>query len=143
MNSTGLTSLNTYGAVLSFAIELEGALQRFYESAAPVAGDHEEQFEDYARTSAKRKQRLIGIRQDNVTEIVLEPITGLNGANYSVASAPPTSAAEALTAARRIEARAQQFYLDSGPKLNVTEPRRAFQKLAQENAERLNDLGEQ
>ncbi len=133
-------SLNTFGAIVTFAIDLEGAMQRFYEEASAVGGDAAETFENYAKKSAKRRQRLIAVRQDNVTEMVLEPISGLNQIDYEPNAATPTDRARALGGAIRLEERAERFYTNAGPKLNVTEPRRAFQKLAQENTERLVEL---
>jgi rubrerythrin len=135
-------SLNTFGAILTFAIDLEGAMEKFYEGAVVVAGntDTTELFENYARKSGKRKQRLTAVRQDNVTEMVLEPISGLNQADYEPVVNATTDRASALAEAIRLEERAERFYQDAGPKLNVTEPRRAFQKLAQENTERLSEL---
>ncbi len=133
-------SLNTFGAIVTFAIDLEGAMQRFYEEASAVGGDAAETFENYAKKSAKRRQRLIAVRQDNVTEMVLEPISGLNQIDYEPNAATPTDRASALAEAIRLEERAERFYTNAGPKLNVTEPRRAFQKLAQENTERLVEL---
>ena len=134
------TGLTTFSAVLTFAIDLEGRAARYYESAAKVGGDLTETFENYANRSAKRKQRLTAIRQDNITEIVLEPISGLNVADYELADTQPTDRQEALTQSLALESRLKQFYLDAEPKLNVTEPRRAFQKMAQENDERLTEL---
>lgn len=136
-------SLNTFGAILTFAIELEGKMQAFYQQAVGVGGssaDVVELFENYANKSGKRKQRLVAIRQDNVTEMVLEPISGLNQPDYEVSVTTPTDAASALKLAAGLETRAEKFYTEAGPKLNVTEPRRAFAKLAQENAERLGEL---
>jgi rubrerythrin len=134
-------SLNTFGAVVTFAIDLEGAMQRFYEEAARVSeGDAAELFENYAKKSGKRQQRLIAVRQDNVTEMVLEPISGLNQADYEPAFTAPADSAAALKEATRLEECAERFYRDAGPKLNVTEPRRAFQKLGQENTERLTEI---
>ena len=134
-------SLNTFGAVVTFAIDLEGAMQRFYEAAVRVSqGDAAELFENYAKKSGKRQQRLIAVRQDNVTEMVLEPISGLNQVDYEPAFTAPADSAAALAEAIRLEARAERFYRDAGPKLNVTEPRRAFQKLGQENTERLTEI---
>ena len=133
-------SLNTFGAIVTFAIDLEGAMQRFYEEASAIGGDVAETFENYAKKSGKRKQRLLAVRQDNVTEMVLEPISGLNQGDYAPNAATPTDLVNAVKEAIRLEQRAERFYTDAGPKLNVTEPRRAFQKLAQENAERLAEL---
>jgi hypothetical protein len=138
------TELTTFSAILTFAAELEGTLAAFYESAAQVSGDLAEAFENNGRKAAKRRQRLIAIRQDNITEMVLEPITGLNAEDYTVtditAPGTPTDRAEALAQAITIEGRAEKFYLETGPKLNVTEPRRAFQKMAQEAGDRLAEL---
>jgi rubrerythrin len=135
-------SLNTFGAILTFAIDLEGAMEKFYEGAGVVAGDADttELFENYAKKSSKRKQRLTAVRQDNVTEMVLEPISGLNQADYEPVVTAPSDRPGALAEAIRLEERAERFYQHAGPKLNVTEPRRAFQKLAQENTERLFEL---
>ncbi len=133
-------SLNTFGAVVTFAIDLEGAMQRFYEEASAIGGDTLELFEQYAKKSAKRRQRLVSVRQDNVTEMVLEPIHGLNQIDYDPAFTSPKDREQALAEAVRLEERAERFYRDAGPKLNVTEPRRAFQKLAQENTERAAEL---
>lgn len=130
-------SLNTFSAIMTFAIDLEDALGRFYASAAPLAGAHAEHFQTYAAKSIKRKQRLTAIRQDNVTEMVLEPISGLDVDNYKITASTPADAAEALSTARTLEQRASRFYTDAEAKLNVTEPRRAFQKMAQENEDRL------
>jgi hypothetical protein len=133
-------SLNTFGAVVTFAIDLEGAMQRFYEDASAIGGDTAELFAQYARKSAKRRQRMVAVRQDNVTEMILEPIHGLNQVDYDPAFTAPKDRDQALAEAIRLEGRAERFYRDAGPKLNVTEPRRAFQKLAQENVERLAEL---
>ncbi|MCC7451194.1 MAG: hypothetical protein IT324_27535 [Anaerolineae bacterium] len=134
-------SLNTFGAVVTFAIDLEGAMQRFYEAAVRVSeGDAADLFENYAKKSSKRQQRLIAVRQDNVTEMVLEPISGLNQVDYEPTFATPADSKTALAEAIRLEERAERFYRDAGPKLNVTEPRRAFQKLGQENTERLVEM---
>lgn len=133
-------SLNTFGAILTFAIELEETLQKFYKSASALGGDSAELMEKYARKSGERKQRLIGIRQENVTEMVLEPISGLNIEDYKLNAATPTDGSAALKEATRLEQRAERFYTNAGPKINVSEPRRAFAKFAQENARRLQEI---
>ena len=135
-------SLNTFGAILSFAIDLEARLGEYYsaagaQAAAGEAADLAEQFEEYARKSARRGQRLTAIRQEHVTEMILEPISGLNAADYLIDFDAQAAGADALAEAIRLETRAERFYAEAGPKLNVTEARRAFQRLAQENAERL------
>lgn len=135
--------LNSFGTILTFAAKLEEALEYFYKQAQTASeGDQADAFADFAKKSGKRKQRLIAIRQENVTEIVLEPIEGLNVQNYELPMSTPDTAADALTQALTLEARVARFYMEAGPKLNVTEPRRAFAKFAQETNERLEALKE-
>ena len=135
--STGLT---TFSAILTFAVDLEDKSAQFYDAAAKVGDDLADTFENYSRRSAKRKQRMVAVRQDNITEMVLEPITGLDSDNYALNVTAPSDRAHALAQALEIEGRLKRFYVEAEPKLNVTEPRRAFQKMAQENDERLSEL---
>ncbi len=130
-------ALNSYGSILSFAIELEGKLQAFYETAAT----YDAAFADTARRYAKRKTRLTQVRQDHVTEMVLEPISGLDENDYTPAPASTVhDRSAALAEAQRVEALAAKFYTDSGPKMNVTEVVRTFQKFAQENIDRIGEF---
>ncbi|MBX3066168.1 MAG: hypothetical protein KF726_24530 [Anaerolineae bacterium] len=134
-------ALNTFGAILTYAANMEESLAHYYAQAQQVSeGEAAERFEDYGRKSTKRKGRLTAMRQENVTEIVLEPISGLNISDYDLPAPQPATAAEALAAAIDLETRVQKFYAEAGPKINVTEPRRAFAKFAQETAERLEEL---
>ncbi len=71
-------NLNTYSAILSFAIELEGKMHHYYESVA----EFDDAFVENAKRYVKRGQRITQIRQDHVTEMVLEPIHGLSWETY-------------------------------------------------------------
>ena len=123
-------SLNTFGAIVTFAIDLEGAMQRFYEEAAPVGGGAAETFENYAKKSGKRKQRLVAVRQDNVTEMILEPISGLTQANYEPLAATPTDQANALSEAIRLEERGTRRRPLSGARGEMKRGRGMQPKLA-------------
>ena len=135
--------LNSFGMILTFAAKQEEILETFYKQAEATSnGDQADTFADYAKKAGKRKQRLIAIRQENVTEIVLEPIEGLRVQDYELLPTSPATSAEALHQALALEARIARFYAEAGPKINVTEPRRAFAKFAQETNERLDNLKE-
>lgn len=135
--------LNSFGMILTFAAKQEETLEYFYKQAeAASEGEQAETFADYAKKAGKRKQRLIAIRQENVTEIVLEPIEGLTVQDYELLPSTPDSSAEALQQALALEARIARFYTEAGPKINVTEPRRAFAKFALDTNERLDTLKE-
>jgi hypothetical protein len=119
---------------MAYAIELEGQLEAFY--TAHLATN--ELFADYAKRSAKHKAKIVQTRQEYVTEMILEPITGLDEGNYALSI--PESVGDPLAEAIRIEGRVAQFYRETGAKLNVTETIRIFAKLATEHDERIDEI---
>ena len=130
-------ALNSYGTIMAHAIAIEDSLTRFYQKFA----DQDEAFGDYAKRYAKRKTRIEAVRKDYVTEMILEPISGLNIEDYTVQpDEQVVDRAAMLAEAIRLEAIAENFYAETSLKLNVTEAIRTFQKFAQENAERLEEL---
>jgi rubrerythrin len=113
-------ALNQFGAILSFAIKLEADLQDYYQKAGNA---------ERSRDAEKRKSKLQRARQELVLEITLEPITGLDEANY-VLKVEDTSA-EGQAAVERTAAR---FYADVAPKINVPQARRVLERCGQEHA---------
>jgi hypothetical protein len=137
------TALNTFGSILTHAASLEQTMQAFYaEAKQHCSPTLSERLGEFERKAGKRRTKLTQIRQENVTEIVLEPIEGLNIADYTLPLSNPTTDAEILTVAVQLEQTMQRFYAETGPKLNVTEPRRAFAKFEAEYAERIKDLSQ-
>ena len=68
------------------------------------------------------------VRRENVTEIKLEPIEGLDQADYAIDwndTSPAGQQAAAATAAR--------YYIDTAPKLNVREAQRALERCAKQH----------
>lgn len=115
--------LNTFGAVLSYAIQLEATLQAYYQQVGNAAR---------ASDAEKRKHKLERVRRENIVEITLEPIEGLHAADY-VLNLNDTSAA-GQAAAEKIAA---QFYHDAAPKINVKQAQRALERCGQEHADLL------
>ncbi len=115
-----MSSLNTFGAVLSFAIQLEADFAAYYHQAGNAAR---------ASDAEKRKSKLERVRRENVVEITLEPIEGLDEADY-VPNFNDTSAA-GQAAVERIAA---QFYQEVAPKINVKQAERALERCGQEHA---------
>ena len=76
--------LNQFGSVLTYAIELESLLAEYYGNAAKSNENHQSEFESRSKASLKRKKNLERSRRENVTEITLEPIEGLDTANYLI-----------------------------------------------------------
>ncbi|MCC6804696.1 MAG: hypothetical protein IT319_17570 [Anaerolineae bacterium] len=116
-----MTSLNTFGAILTYAIELETRLRDYYQ-AAGIGGR--------AADADKRRSNLERVRRENVTEIKLEPIEGLDEADYAL-NLDDTSAAGQAAA----EATAARFFSDVAPKINVREAQRALERCARQHNE--------
>lgn len=113
-------TLNTFGAILSYAIELETQLGAYYSAI----GDGQR-----AKAADKRRKKLERARRENVVEITLEPIEGLDAADYALDLADVSSDGQA--AVRR---QAAQFYHDVSPKINVRAAQRALERCGKEHA---------
>lgn len=112
-----MTELNSFGSVMTFAIELEAKLVDVYARAGKA---------DWSAASEKRKQKLERVRRENVVEITLEPIEGLNAADYTLP--PNASPSEAAAIAAR-------FYTDVAPKINVRSAARSLEQTGKQHAE--------
>lgn len=116
-----MPSLNTFGAILTYAIELETRLRDYYQAAGSAT---------HAAEADKRRANFERVRRENVTEIKLEPIEGLDEEDYT-ADLNDTSP-EGQQAVERIAA---QFYTDVAPKINVREAQRALERAARQHGE--------
>lgn len=108
-----MTELNSFGSVLTFAIALEAKLRELHHAAGQTA---------LADAADKNRQKLERVRRENVVEITLEPISGLNAADYDLGDA---SGAEAIAA---------KFYADVAPKINVKAAQRALEQIGKSHA---------
>jgi hypothetical protein len=128
------TSLNQFGAVLSFAINIEKILVEYYESARGKNQEYLSELEQRRDASQKRVKKLERSRRENVTEITLEPIEGLDASNYRL----DVSSFD-FGIINSNEEIMIKFYTEAGPKLNVLESRRLFKRCLKEynNLQRL------
>lgn len=115
-----MSGLNTFGAILTYAIDLEARIRDYYR-AAGVA--------DRAAAADKRRVNLERVRRENVTEIKLEPIEGLSEADYA-----PNWDDVSADGQRAVERIAAQFYTDVAPKINVREAQRALERAGKDHA---------
>lgn len=116
-----MSALNTFGAIMTYAIDLEARLRDYYQSAGASAR---------AADADKRRANLERVRRENVTEIKLEPIEGLNEADYALKLDDTSPAGQAAN-----EAAAARFYADVAPKINVREAQRALERCARQHGE--------
>ncbi len=115
-----MTPLNTFGAIMTQAIELERALADYYGRA----GDS-----DRARASEKRQQKMMRIRREAVLEITLEAIDGLDSDDYALDLEDTSESGQA-----RVASTAARFYREVAPGINVRQARRALERAAREHA---------
>lgn len=116
-----MASLNTFGAILTFAIELEGKIRDYYQAVGKA---------DAADAADKRQSKLERVRRENVVEITLEPIEGLDEANYPLDLDDLSEAGQ-----QAVEATAARFYADVAPAINVRQAQRALERCGKEHAE--------
>ena len=113
-------ALNSFGSIMSFAIDLETRLRDYYEAA----GD-----DDRAKDADKRRKKLERVRRESVLEITLEPIEGLDEADYDLTLDDSSEAGKAT--AEQVAAR---FYADVAPQINVREAQRALDRCGKQHA---------
>ncbi len=121
---------------MTFAARLESQLAEFYEEASKQDEIHSEEFSKRAKACFKRKKRLERSRRENVTEITLEPIEGLDAAIYKLDLA--NNSPQDID---RIENQMIRFYSDVIPKINILESRRVLKRCQKEH-NNLNMLSE-
>ncbi len=132
--------LTNFGSLIRFALGLETASAVFYQAAAGLLGPglKADLARELAAQHEDRRRLLERTRQRSLNEMVLEPISGLQGARYVV---DPTAATahEVPAKAAAIEEVSSLFYRESSvvAKSLLTEAARTFLKLAEENGRNL------
>lgn len=119
--------LSTFGAILTFAIELERAAAARYEAASAADAQAQQRLADLARAHRKRQQIAEQIRRDNVTEMILEPVYGLRTEDWALDAAGPLTPAA-------LEGRLRGFYKAAAAKVSIPEVARRLRKMAQDSA---------
>ena len=124
-------SLNQFGAVMKFAIDLESNLAEYYENSNISENNqaHKEEFTSRVKASLKRKKNLERSRRENVTEITLEPIEGLQVDDYKF-----NFEDFSVEGVNKNEEIAIKFFSEAGPKINVLETRRVFKRCLKEHS---------
>lgn len=115
-----MTALNSFGAVLTYAIELETRLRDYYQAAGNA---------DRAKEADARRAKLERVRRENVVEITLEAIDGLDAEDFA-----PNWSDTSASGQRAAEAVAARFYTTAAPKINVREARSALERCGKQHA---------
>jgi rubrerythrin len=128
--------LNTFGAVLRFALELESRLATFYGDAAQTIGDVSARrvLTELAEAGEQNTRKLEQVRRQQVNEMLLEPIHDVDAAQYEPDLGPRAGEDAVLAAARRAESTAERFYHDMARLLSIPEVARSFARMAEAHA---------
>ena len=135
--------LTNFGSLVRFALELESSSAAFYRASCQLlaSGSAADLLAELGDQHEGRHRLLERTRQQKLNEMVLEPITGLDGARY-VFDVRVTLSSEVPGTAIRLEDTGARFYGESAviAKSLLTEAARTFQKLADENTRNLERL---
>jgi hypothetical protein len=142
-----MTALTTFGAIMGFAAEMEGKTEETYKTliSKVKAQVIRELLQGLAEEAGKNHSLMIKTRRENVTEMILEPVTGLQQEDYEIDLKAPevTEDAGLLKIALMLEARGKRFFQNASIKVPLPEVARIFRKVAQkkeDNMARLQDL---
>lgn len=127
-------ALNTFGAIMGFAGQIAGDALAVYKKALDGAKDPalKEVLGTLAREEEKNCVLMEQARRENVTEMILEPVTGLERDAYTLDAdlGSGTTDADYLKAALVLEGRAERFFREAAAKLPLPEVARIFRKVA-------------
>lgn len=132
-----IPELTTFGSLLRYAMEIEAASSAFYEAAVPVlsADGLSALARELAAQHANRHRLLERTRRLKLNEMILEPVSDLDGSRYTF-DATPAPRDNVLPRAIDLEGTAERFYRETAvvAKALLVEAARTFQKLGEENA---------
>lgn len=130
---------------MKFALEIEGNVTDFYKEVSEYTKEDALRGllrELYTR-GQKRLNTLERVRRENVTEMILEPIEGLDSESFEFNTeiSEGTDDATIKTLATSIESVLQKFYTAAAKKIEfLPEAEYAFELLAEKNEEAIKKL---
>ncbi len=135
-----IPELTNFGSLIRHAVSLEEATASFYREAAGLFGTGEASVlaRQLAEEHEGRRRLLERTRQQKLNEMVLEPISGLDGARYAF-DASVGSLDDVPAQAIALEQVAALLYRESSviAESLLTEAARTFWKLGEENERNL------
>jgi hypothetical protein len=122
--------LGTFGAIMTFAMELENKARSFYEGDSDLPGELRE---DLKKSTVKRHRRLEKARREGVVELALEAISGLDGDDYAFGEEGNAGLTGGLAGAVAIEETLVRFYREASAKMPILEIVRLFERCTKDN----------
>jgi hypothetical protein len=130
---------------MKFALEIEGNVTEFYKEVGEQAKDDALRglLGDLTARGQKRIKTLERVRRENVTEMILEPIEGLDSDSFAIEIEVNQGVDDATikTLVSSIESTLQEFYTAAAKKIDfLPEAEYAFELLAEKNEETIKKL---
>ena len=136
--------LSTFGAIMGFAAEMVGQTKETYEDLIGKAGNPalKETLRELAEEERKNRSLMEKARRENVTEMILEPITGLHREDYEVdlKAFEQKDDGDLLKIAMTLEEREKKFFQEAAAKVPLPEVARIFRKINQKKEQNLGKL---
>jgi hypothetical protein len=136
--------LSTFGAIMGFAAEWAGQTGETFKTLAQKTkvAALKETLLALAAEEMKNRSLMEKTRRENVTEMILEPVAGLQQEDYAVnlQGMDQTEDTGLLKIALLLQERERQFFRDASLKVPLPEVARIFRKIAQKKEENLTHL---
>jgi rubrerythrin len=137
-------ALSTFGAIMGFAAEMVGQTKAAYETLVEKVKNPalRETLQAFLGEEGKNYSLMEKTRRENVTEMILEPVTGLHQEDYEInlKTLDPMGDIDVLRVAMILEERQRKFFRDASLKVPLPEVARIFRKIAQKKEENLAKL---
>ena len=137
-------ALSTFGAIMGFAAEITGQTGEICKTLAKKAKDLtlREVLQVLSAEEGKSHSLMEKTRRENVTEMILEPITGLHQEDYEIdlKVADQMEDADLLKTVLVFEEREKKFFNDVSSQIPLPEVGRIFRKMAQRKEKNLTKL---
>jgi len=137
-------ALSTFGAIMGFSAEMVRQTETFYKTMVQRAKDPilSEALQALLEEEGKNYSLMEKTRRENVTEMILEPITGLHPGDYEIemTGMDQTKDADLLKMALILEERERRFFSEVSDKVPLPEVGRIFRKMAQKKERSLAKL---
>lgn len=137
-------ALSTFGAIMGFAAEMVEQTKGTYETLVEKVENPalRETLQAFLEEEGKNHFLMGRTRRENVTEMILEPVTGLYREDYEIdlRTLDSTGEAAVLKVAMILEEREKKFFRDASFKVPLPEVARIFRKIVQKKEENLAKL---
>ena len=141
-------SLTTFGAIMAFSFEMVRYALDTYSAAVQKAKDPalKETLEVLLQETKKHLVLMEQIRRENITEMILEPIHGLQRADYEmdITLSDQTQDSGLVKTALSVEEKMRKFFYEAAAKVPIPEVKKMFLKIVRKkemNLAKLEGLG--